>query len=656
MRISSGWVYASAVFPALPELSSWGARGAGPILPRGAFPLGKRQLAGETQGFSRIVEHSFSLVLLPQVSSLLVGPVFQREAVTAPRRPRHFVARTTYVATLWVLVCTAWLVMTGTQEIRNVGDFARFGATLFPVLAYLQFTIVLFFSALATASAVAHEKDRRTLILLLMTRLSNSELVLGKMFASLLNTLVLLAAAFPLFMLCMLFGGVAPAQVLRVFAVTLMTALAAGSLGSVIALWRDKTFQAVALTSLIMVLWMAAWWVVGVFGGDAWHNIAIMMNPAMAVDAAAQPHISTSAFVLLDPVNGFLLFSVGVFLLLNGLAIWRVRIWNPSREIQPQQRKEDDSRAKLDAAESVHDDVRRKSRQVWDNPLMWREICTWAYGRKVLLIRSVYWVLAALSFVAVYSLHTPGAVGGTISQVDGTLAVAPLFVLSLVLVNAQAVTSLTSERDAKALDILLVTDLKPTEFIFGKLGGVFYNVKEIVLLPLALCVFLWYLGAIGLESLIFLILGLIVMNIFVAVLGLHSGMIYINSRTAIAVSLGSVFFLAVGVATCLRIMIAFGGSSGSFMVQLIPFSAFMAGGGIALFVAWGYRNPSPAITLASLLCPFATFYAITSFTLESTMGAFLVVVFTYGFAAVAMLIPALSEFDVAIGKNTTAED
>ena len=62
----------------------------------------------------------------------------------------------------------------------------------------------------------------------------------------------------------------------------------------------------------------------------------------------------------------------------------------------------------------------------------------------------------------------------------------PLLLLSLVLVNAQAVTSLTSERDARALDLLLVTDLTPKEIVFGKLGGVFYNTKEMVLLPMLL--------------------------------------------------------------------------------------------------------------------------------------------------------------------------
>ena len=40
------------------------------------------------------------------------------------------------------------------------------------------------------------------------------------------------------------------AQIARVFAVTLATAVAAGSLGSMVALWREKTFQALAMTVL----------------------------------------------------------------------------------------------------------------------------------------------------------------------------------------------------------------------------------------------------------------------------------------------------------------------------------------------------------------------------------------------------------------------
>ena len=87
------------------------------------------------------------------------------------------------------------------------------------------------------------------------------------------------------------------------------------------------------------------------------------------------------------------------------------------------------------------------------------------------------------------------------------MVLVPLCLLSLVLVNAQAVTSLTSERDGRALDLLLVTDLTPKEIVFGKLGGVFYNTKEMVLLPMLLCVYLWVAGTLSLENLVYLLAG-----------------------------------------------------------------------------------------------------------------------------------------------------
>ena len=96
-----------------------------------------------------------------------------------------------------------------------------------------------------------------------------------------------------------------------------------------------------------------------------------------------------------------------------------------------------------------------------------------------------------------------------------------------------------------------------------------------MLLPLLLCGYLGWEGAIDLENLIYLWIGMAVLYVFVAVVGLHCGMIYENSRTAIATSLGTVFFLFLGVATCMRIMVAF---SGSFNVQLGPFVALMVGG------------------------------------------------------------------------------
>jgi ABC-type transport system involved in multi-copper enzyme maturation permease subunit len=600
---------------------------------------------------------------------LLIGPIFTREALTAPRRPRLYIARAAYVSALLVLVCTAWLLLTGTQIVRNLSDMARFGAMVFQILAPLQLALAVFFSALLTASGVAQEKDRRTLELLLLTNLSNSELVLGKLLACLLNVLVLAAAAVPLFVLLALFGGVSFPQIGRVFAVTLATVVAAGSLGSTSALAREKTFQSLALAVLVLVFWLAAGEVVArgalgaTWGGLPTEVLAAAFSPWQAILAATRPLVDRQDALpyVGNAVNGFVAFAAAIAVGLNAWAILRVRVWNPSREVRVRAAEAEEPEniwglaegattpmptpAKPKPARDIHA-AGGRTRQVWDNPILWREIATWAYGRKVLAIRVGYLVLAAL---AVAVLHLALGSDAGLSTATAALVLVPLFVLSLVLINAQAVTSVTTERDARALDLLLVTDLSPKEFVFGKLGGVFYNTKEMVVVPMALCVYLWAMGALGGENLVYLVGGLAIMDAFVAMLGVHAGMTYGNSRTAIGVSLGTVFFLFVGIATCMRMMIAF---SGSFHWQIQPFLAFMLGGGVGLYAALGARNPSLAIGIASVVAPIATFWAITSFLLQYTLSVFLVTVATYGFATAAMLVPAIFEFDVATGRTS----
>ncbi|MBU4398445.1 MAG: ABC transporter permease, partial [Planctomycetes bacterium] len=443
---------------------------------------------------------------------MLIGPVFTRELAIAPRRIKLYVARSAYALALLVLMCTAWLVLTGTQLVQDVGDLARFGTILFQILAPLQLALAIFFAALLAASEVAHEKDRRTLVLLLLTNLSNSELVLGKLLASLLSVLVMLAAALPVFFLTALLGGVSYGQIARAMAVTLAAVLACGSFGSLLALWREKTFQSLALTVLVLVAWLALGEIVAAgvlgerFGGLPCRALAAGFSPWQAIQEAARPYVYDQPALgpLGTPVNLFLVTAVAVSLLLNGLAVAMVRVWNPSRNDEFRMMNDESSPRATDG------DIERKARdssfiilnsslqtrQVWDNPVIWREMRTWAYGRKMLVVRLAYLVLFGLAAGSLYLLFS----GGQLAT-QGPLVLASLMLLSLVLVNAQAVTSLTSERDARALDLLLVTDLTPKEIVFGKLGGVFYNTKEMVLLPMLLCVGPWLAGTLSLEHL-----------------------------------------------------------------------------------------------------------------------------------------------------------
>ncbi|MCY3017141.1 MAG: hypothetical protein DWI05_04425 [Planctomycetota bacterium] len=558
---------------------------------------------------------------------MLLGAVFEREIAFAPRARGLYVARAIYAAALLAIVATCWLVVTGTQAVATAGDTARFGATLMRILAPLQLTLAMLAAALTGAVAVSTEKDRRTLELLLVSRLTDRELVLGKLAASLVRVLLLLLAAVPMFAIAALFGGVTPPQLARMFAVTVAASLAAASIATTVAFWKETTFQSLAITLFALVAWVAVGETVTASQGA---TVAAMVSPARAVFAALRP----SGGATLLP---FLGTCTAIIVVANSVAVWRLRAWNVTSE----------SRARgASTAEAAA--IRTPSREVWDNPILWREIQTRAYGRMIIVVRIAWLLLFAVAVAGIL-----GEAGRPRpDRLAVALAVVPMVLASLVAVTALAVTSVTTERDRGSLDLLLVSDLEPAEFVWGKLLGVLTVAREIVLLPLVLCGALVAAGITGLEGGLCLGLGMAVLLFFAAVLGFHVGLSYDSSRRAIAVALGTVTFLFVGVATAMRIMVAFGSS---FELQLAPFLAVIVGGAIGLYAALSARNPSPAIGWASALLPALTFVAITSFLQGNSLQVLFVTVVAYGFATLALLVPAIGAFDLLTGRTTSGE-
>ena len=600
----------------------------------------------------------------------MIGPIFQRETATLPRRGRHFVNRVVFAMMLFAIVCTTWLLLAGIQPVQNAGDLARFGVLIFQLIAPFQLIVLLFASALAGSTAVSHEKDKQTLLLLLMTSLSNTEVVLGKIGAGLLTSVNAFLASIPIVFAITLLGGVSIEQVIACTWITGCTLVTSASLGATISFWREKTFQSIAVTMLTIALWLVfgEWIASGSIRAidPQWANV---VSPLRAVWDVSQPIASNQILPWDVPIGNALL--AGLFILMIGLCLMTLSIvmlrqWNPSKErrsttpesVEPAMPRSVSTQ--IDSTERIVKPWKsRAPRRVWNNPVLWREIRTWAYGRKVLLIRMAYLGIALLVGLGLsQSIDSGAALQSTSFQEElvptAVSIVAPFLVLSLIIINALAVNSITNERDAGALDLLLVTEISPLNFLFGKLAGVLYVTKEMVIAPIVLCGFMWSQDAMTTENLIFTCIALMVMDLFVSMLGIHCGMIYSQSRVAIGTSLGTVFFLFLGVATCMLIMLMFRGSFGR---QLAPFLFIILGGGTGLYLAIGSRNPSPAITISSFLLPFLTFFAITSFILrDQELTVFSVVSCSYAFATAAMMIPALSEFDFAFGRSRTVDE
>ena len=281
------------------------------------------------------------------------------------------------------------------------------------------------------------------------------------------------------------------------------------------------------------------------------------------------------------------------------------------------------------------------------NPLA--RLMTRAYGAKPLIIKACYVLLFALGMSFFFYLSQ-----GMENPLESGLSLIPigLTILSLILINAQGVTALTSERDTGALDLLLVTELTPSEFIYGKLYGILYNCKEMIVLPVVTAFAMAFRGLLGNENLVLFVIDFLLLSHFAAMLGLHAAITYTSSRTAVANSLGTIFFLMVGILICAFLIRI---NRQEIARQLLSFMIFIGAGSVALFGSLGAKNPSRAITLVALLTPFWTFYCITSMVNGDILAAFLVSAGVYGFAILAMLVPAVGDFDIALGRTNAIQ-
>src|SRR4029077_4134166 len=95
-----------------------------------------------------------------------------------------------------------------------------------------------------------------------------------------------LVGSIPVFALLMILGGIDPYQIVEAILVLSTTALAAGSLGGLVALWRDKTFQALAMTVLFLVLYLC---LVHALGLLSYFTDTIADSKVLAVQTALDP-------------------------------------------------------------------------------------------------------------------------------------------------------------------------------------------------------------------------------------------------------------------------------------------------------------------------------------------------------------------------------
>lgn len=115
-------------------------------------------------------------------------------------------------------------------------------------LAVVQFILIMFIVPALTAGAIAGEREKQTLDLVLCTRLKPISIITGKLFASTSQTLLLIVSSLPLFSMVFLFGGISIKEVIQLFAFYIVTAVTIGCIGIFFSTCLKRTTAATVFT------------------------------------------------------------------------------------------------------------------------------------------------------------------------------------------------------------------------------------------------------------------------------------------------------------------------------------------------------------------------------------------------------------------------
>jgi ABC-2 type transport system permease protein len=155
-----------------------------------------------------------------------LNPVLARESRVRMRGWRAPALISLYVGILGVIV---WAVLAITY--RTSATFApQLGGTIFLFLGFAQFTLLVFSAPGLAAGAIAGEREKQTLDLLLITRMTPLQVVTGKLGAAVAFSLLLMFASLPVYGLLFLVGGISLKYLLSTTAVYVVTVFFLGAL------------------------------------------------------------------------------------------------------------------------------------------------------------------------------------------------------------------------------------------------------------------------------------------------------------------------------------------------------------------------------------------------------------------------------------------
>ncbi len=534
---------------------------------------------------------------------LPANPILLRVVSTAGKRSRHLWARAIYLCALFViLLITNTSLLTADRP--SLAELAKQSTHAFLVVSMAQLFLMSFIAPIFAAGAITQEKDANTFHILLTTPLSSAQIVLGMLFSRLYFVWVLLLSGLPILSITMIYGGVTWAEVRDSLLLAACTALITGSLAIAISVAKVGTRKTIFSFFVGVATYLLA---VGAYGLAGLADLpeaepgvgsrfrlswVAPLHPFLALlsvtgqtpppPPGALHHYGWPwSWALGNPQYAYVVLTTVVSAFMIVVSLFFVRGTQKEGEITLAGR----MRAALLRTDGATD-KRKKPRSVWNNPIAWREAATRGAAGGRSAMRWVY-VVGGLAVAVILLIGQQRSWWGLSPAQPAvvrdwlTALVWIEFTIALLIVTNTAATTLTREREAQTIELLLVTPLTSKYIIWGMLRGLVSFVLPLLFVPTATLLMFaiadLFRGGQDVTTLETVLLAPALMTAFVAVaamVGLQFSLV--SRKTVQAVMISTAIVLgAAGVAWgCGQALRS--GAAGVVSAAVLPFTPYPA--------------------------------------------------------------------------------
>jgi ABC-type transport system involved in multi-copper enzyme maturation permease subunit len=394
------------------------------------------------------------------------GPVFLYECLANSRRWQTYAIRSVGVAILLAAIATIAMSHRSIDPLNAWRDYAELGESYFYAIIGVELTLVMLAAPAATAGAICVDRARGTLAHMLMTELSDAEIVLGKLGARLLPILGLVACTWPVLAICSLLGGIDPLALTWAFAIILAVALLGCTMAMALSVWARRPHEVVLVTYTFWMLFMLI--------RPVWFGLsrAGLVAPPSHWSLVADPfYLAFAPYVAPNTVSfwkylGFFTVALGLPAVLTIVAVRRMR---------PVACRGAGDRRKATPLSLVGRITRRLPGPSLDeNPVLWREWHRTRPSRWLMILIAIVGGTTGIACVAGAVLIWAQGLDDFRSQWGVFLGVGGYcvqLIFGLLMLSAVAPTSMAEERQRGSLDLLATTTLSTRSIVVGKWLG-----------------------------------------------------------------------------------------------------------------------------------------------------------------------------------------